>query len=503
MLRADVMLPADRKPAQRHPVILSIGPYFGRNELNSGLFSSGPVLRFNDLLTEGRVFERGYAYVQVDSRGYGGSGGCNDFGGHGEQMDTAAAVHWAASQSWSTGKVGMWGKSYDAWTQVMALAENPAPLKAAVIQAPLIEAYRALFLNGVHYGSGWYLTPSLYTEYDLAPVTASDAEPEEFLYPAAGTATNPDCYAENTVMTTQPDRSLPHWQERDIVSRAARSTVPVLWSHGFNDSNTKPDNFLPVFKHLSGPKRAWIGQWDHVRGNEVRFVGRDGFMTEAMEWFDRFLKGEQTPTRPGIRIQDGQGTWRTEATWPPADTRRTRFALAPGSYTEGVVNPPILGAPAHAWSITTKAPHDAHLAGVVRVRVEYEATVPLSNVIAELYDVAPGGNARLMSRGAMRLPDLSGAVTFRMYPQDWRIAKGHRLGLRLRSKGDWFYPTPTAGQVHVTGGHLKVPFLRTRRGIGPVGGPASAMTSVPETSVPKASITGDRATGAWPRALRD
>jgi alpha/beta superfamily hydrolase len=58
----------------------------------------------------------------VDSRGYGSSGGCYDLGGSGEQADAKAAVEWAASQSWSTGKVGMWGKSYDAWTQVMAMA---------------------------------------------------------------------------------------------------------------------------------------------------------------------------------------------------------------------------------------------------------------------------------------------------------------------------------------------------------------------------------------------
>ena len=33
------------------------------------------------------IFEMGYAVVQVDSRGYGSSGGCNDYGGFGEQMD--------------------------------------------------------------------------------------------------------------------------------------------------------------------------------------------------------------------------------------------------------------------------------------------------------------------------------------------------------------------------------------------------------------------------------
>ena len=34
----------------------------------------------------------------------------------------------------------------------------------------------------------------------------------------------------------------------------------MLWSHGFLDANTKPDNFLDVYSQLTGPKRAWFGQ---------------------------------------------------------------------------------------------------------------------------------------------------------------------------------------------------------------------------------------------------
>jgi uncharacterized protein len=50
------------------------------------------------------------------SRGFGGSGGCLDWVGPGEQADVKAAIQWSAKQPWSTGKVGMYGKSYDAVT---------------------------------------------------------------------------------------------------------------------------------------------------------------------------------------------------------------------------------------------------------------------------------------------------------------------------------------------------------------------------------------------------
>jgi hypothetical protein len=498
MLRADVLLPKDRRPHQRFPVVLAIGPYFGRNPLNGG--DTGPVMRFADFIVGGDIFERGYAWVQVDSRGYGGSDGCNDFGGPGEQSDVESAVNWAAAQPWSTGNVGMWGKSYDAWTQVMALAENPVGLKAAVIQSPLIETYRGMFLNGVHYDAGWYGTPSLYGGYDLAPTTATDSAPEAFLYPAKGTATNPHCYAQNVAFTTQPDHSLEYWRQRDIVRTAARSDVPVLWSHGFNDANTKPDNFLPVFSRLQGPKRAWIGQWDHVRGNEWKLVGRRGFLEEALEWFDRYLKGESVPTLPAIEVQNGEGWWRSEDAWPPADARRYALPLRSGSYMDDGMGS-ARSASRGTWTFTQRAPYDMHLAGTPRLSVYVAPVVPFANLVGLLYDVGPHGRARLISRGAFRVEGPA-KVTFGLYPQDWVLRAGHRFGVLLNGDDtSWFLPTPTRTEVKVLGGSLSLPFLQYRRAANLEGGPAAAMQGVPVPSIEPATIVARVLRAAFPPRL--
>ena len=335
MLHADVFLPKDREKNERHPVILSIGPYFGSGgSAPPTPTREGPVMRFQDLIDEGKIFKRGYAYIQVDSRGYGGSDGCYDLGGAGEQMDATSAVEWAAEQPWSNGRVGMWGKSYDAWTQVMALAHKPKGLEAAIVQSPLIEGYKGFFMNGVHYDAGWYATPGLYGDYDLTPPSANDSPPEEFIYPAKGTATNPDCYANNGTQAAIGDHSTDYWMERDIREAAGASTVPVLWSHGFLDANTKPDNFMDVWTALQGPKRGWFGQYDHVRGNEDKLVGRDGFMDEAMAWLDHYLKGMPLKRFPATEIQDSNGEWRKEAAWPPRDAKLHRFRLKPGEYTD-------------------------------------------------------------------------------------------------------------------------------------------------------------------------
>lgn len=502
MLHADVFLPKDRKKNERHPVILAIGPYFG-----SGGFlpptptRSGPVLRFNDLITEGKIFERNYAYVQVDSRGYGASDGCYDMGGAGEQSDAKAAVEWAAEQDWSNGKVGMWGKSYDAWTQVMALAHKPKGLEAAIIQAPIIDGYRTLYMNGIHYDYGWYATPALYAGYDLTPPSINDSPPEEFLYPVKGTATNPHCYATQLAMTKVPERDLPYWQERDIVKAAAKSHVPVIWSHGFLDANTKPDNFMDVYSKLRGPKRAWFGQYDHVRGNEDELVGRDGFMDEAMAWLDHYLKGLPLKEYPAVEIQDSEGRWRTEANWPPSDAKGFGLKVKPGTYTDERGNNAD-SASSGTWSLTQPAPYDLHFAGVPELKLKAETQLPRANLIALVYDVDAKGSARLITRGAYRI-DEAGKVDFELYPQDWRIRKGHRIGVFLSGSDEsWFSPIPTMTDVTVEDANLYLPFLRYERRSNLEGGPADAMRNVPTVDLDKALIADNTVKVDFPPRLK-
>jgi predicted acyl esterase len=494
MLHADVMLPADRKDGQKHPVILSIGPYFGSGSQGAPAYDpmeSGPSDRFNDLIEQGQIFEKGYALVYVDSRGFGSSGGCNDLGGPGEQMDTKAAVEWAAAQDWSNGKVGMWGKSYDAWTQVMALSQSPKGLAATVIQAPLIDGYRLAFENGVHWGAGWYITPGLYAAYDVIPPSTQDATPDEFAHSTVGTATNPDCYAMNLTQTANPDRTSAYWVERDIVAAAGASKVPSLWSFGFNDVNTKPTNIFDVYSKLKGPKRAWFGQWDHVRGNEDMLVGREGFMDEAMNWFDHYLKGLPLNKKlPKHEIQDGDGNWRTEASYPPADAVGRTMPLLEGSYDDERGNSarnPNNG----TLTVSQPAPHDVRLAGLTKMTVEATTSSPLGgNLVGLVYDVAPDGSARLITRGAYKLP-ASGTTTFEMWPADWLLPKGHRVAVQLSADDAMVYqPTYTGSRVTVTKGAVTLPLLTKLRTPNLEGEEANAQAGVAMPTIPDSELEG-------------
>ncbi|HEX8205102.1 MAG TPA: CocE/NonD family hydrolase [Solirubrobacteraceae bacterium] len=472
MLHADVIRP---KNAGKTPVILAIGPYFGHGGSQGAVdydpTREAPNERFKDLWDEGHIFERGYTMVQVDLRGFGASEGCNDFGGNGEQADVKAAVEWAASQDWSTGKVGMWGKSYDGWTQIMGLATKPKGLAAAVIQSPIIDGYRALYMNGVHYDAGWYATPGLYQNIDATPPTIFDT-PEYYQGTAKGT--DPACYSQNIAeQNTTSDKNTPFWQERDLVPRAQGTDVPTLWSHGFLDANTKPNNFLDVFAHQTGPRRAWFGQYTHVRPQDKRSddenmstTGRQGFIDEAMRWMDRYVKGvpaaeAKVEEDPAVEVEDGAlQRYRAEAFWPPLDGASHTLKLNGGEYVEQPGNDGRPGPGNGVWSISAPLPHDVHMAGVPRVTLDVETSGENVNLYGIVYDIDDRRRAMLVSRGAFRQSG-PGKVTFDLYPQDWTFREGHRLGFLVAQADDeWFNPPPSNAAVTIKGGTMTAPYLQ-------------------------------------------
>ena len=155
-LHADILRPAHLPSGAKTPVILSVGPYFNhsgqvgaagpvQDASYDPVGPAGPSDRFLDLIEGANLMERGYTFVMVDLRGFGGSSGCLDWTGPGEQADVVNAVEWAASQPWSTGKVGMYGKSYDGVTGLIGVNRRPPGLKAVVSQEPVYDLYRYLY----------------------------------------------------------------------------------------------------------------------------------------------------------------------------------------------------------------------------------------------------------------------------------------------------------------------------------------------------------------------
>ena len=474
LLHAEVWRPAG---TGRFPVVLLVSPYNNGTSVTVDDRQPGE-LHYPPFET---LLKRGYAIVQASLRGYNASGGCGDWGGTGEQADAKAAVEWAASRPWSTGRVGMYGISYDGWTQIMALATKPRGLAAVVAQAPLTDGYRAFWTNGAHYQGAWWLTPSVgYGTTDLKPPNAAHG-PEGLASALTGTAANPHCYAANAAFTAVGDRSIPYWQERDIVAKAAESTVPVLWSQGFRDSSVKADNFAVLYPRLRGPKRVWVGQFTHRAPSHPDLDAVAArYVTEAVEWLDAYVKQDpaalrRARARARAVAQEADGRWRTEDAWPPRDARATPLALRRGTYFEDPrddgMQPTDPGE--ILWSISRPLPYAVHLSGVPRVTLTARGTGP-AQVVVKVYDVDPAGSARMVTRGVHA--DVEGTVAFDLYPQDWRFRPGHRIAVAVQGSDPyWSWPRlhyppdtvtgrpATGGEVAVSDATLAAPFLTRAR----------------------------------------
>jgi predicted acyl esterase len=480
-LHADILRPKHLPKGTRTPVILSIGPYFNHAgqvgaagpiqgaDYDPVSAPEGPSDRFHDLIVGGKLMERGYTFVMVDLRGFGGSTGCLDWAGPGEQADVYAAVEWAGDPTrndFSNGNVGMYGKSYDGVTGLIGAALNPPGLKAVVSQEPVYDMSRYLYSNGVRYPNS-VGTPALYG------VIASTPGPllgkPDYSVASLNDLQRPGCPLLNVLDQQRENTQTEYWDRRNFIKWTKGSKVPVFLTQGFLENNTKPDGAFETYNGLAGPKRAWFGMWDHVRGNDVDadgrlLMGRAGWFDEVMRWYDHFLKDGPKPADPDVVVQTSDGSYRAEQAWPPADAVQRTSTLKPGTYTDDASNSGTgEGSGNGIWTISKPLAHDAHLAGVPKLRADVVTSLPRANFVANVYDIDPQNQATLISRGTRRV-DASGAFELELLGNDWKLPAGHRVGVLLSSSNsEWWLHLPTLQDVEVKSASIDLPFLTKAR----------------------------------------
>jgi putative CocE/NonD family hydrolase len=489
-LHADVLRPQGLPANARTPVILSIGPYFNHSGQTGpagpaegtsydpvGANGPEPSDRFADFVEGAKLMQRGYTYVMVDLRGFGGSSGCLDWAGPGEQADVKAAVQWASAQPWSTGSVGMYGKSYDAVTGVIGEAKEPTGLKAIVSQEPVYDLYRYLYTNGVRYENS-VATPALYDAIAATPGTATDSP--AYNGEAINDTARPGCPVLNYLdQAANSDHSSLYWKARDLIPATRGHAVPLFLTQGFLENNTKPDGAWDFFNGLGGPKRAWFGMWDHIRGNdqaEGDNAAPQPWFDEVMRFYDHYVKGVPLATAPTdkdppVEVETSDGSWRAEQAWPPADSTGYTSQLKTGAYTDTAMNSgsaegagPTDTLGKGVWTISPPLANDAHLAGVPGVSLDVTSPMAGANLSVDIYDIDASNSALLLSRTAYLLAQGRNTISPEMYGNDWLIPAGHRLGVLVTTANDeWWTPTPTEASVTLNRGSVKLPFLKYTR----------------------------------------
>jgi X-Pro dipeptidyl-peptidase len=219
---------------------------------------------------------RGYAVALMDLRGTRNSSGCEVYGDKQEALDAVAAIDWIVSQSWSNGKVGMIGGSYDGTLANGAAALyplasshpgnpnfNPDALAAVVPIRAIDRWYDYQFFNGVE-ANGQELDPELFTAELPAEDWPTNGDP------AMGPGSDPSyaqtlaqrksCPAFEQVATdegytapyqdTQDAATTNFWNNRDFLQYASTWKAATLFIHGLFDENVKTMNSGQLWQAL-------------------------------------------------------------------------------------------------------------------------------------------------------------------------------------------------------------------------------------------------------------
>lgn len=422
-LDAEVTLPGKGK---RFPVLVNMTPY-------------GPATYYTNLVTDG------YAYVNVDIRGTGGSEGALCIFCQREQRDVYEVVEWAARQEWSTGKIGMYGGSYQGITPLMGASEQPPHLKAIIPAVSLADAYRDIvWHNGIfnaNFVVQWFALQTALSMTGTSPTSDAAAR------------VNQRIVAESRLLPWDG----PFYRERSVNTKYDDIKVPVLhlggWFDGFSRGTL--DNFNGV---ASKYNRVIMQPCTH-KGCGAPFDPGTEYAEDAnppglsglalyKAWFDRFLKGKQNGIEDGppVLFYDlGSREWVSAQSWPPEGSRLKTFYLSGtgslGSPFDGSLTPrtarnndiedhyvydPTVGATElfAKWGTVAASPHyradqrpdearaltyttapmkrPLALAGPIELRFWGATTASDTDWIVKVTDVSPDGSSKLITSGYVR-----------------------------------------------------------------------------------------------------
>ena len=331
LVNVDIVRPKETSQGLKVPVIMDESPYYD----NAGRGNEGQTKTYDangnplqvPLYYDNYFVPRGYAFLAVDMVGTTRSEGCPTTGGIGDVLGGKAVIDWLngrakaftasgtpVSASWTTGHVGMIGKSYDGTLANAVAATGVQGLDTIVPISAISSWYDYTRKNGVLYSRQ-------YTEWLAGYVDT---------HPAAG------CAAVLQQMAAGEDDATGNynafWAERDYrhgtVGRVGNVHAAVFAVHGLNDLNVKPDNFSAWWAGLNVPKKAWLSERGHVDPFDFR---RSTWVETLHAWFDHWLYKLPGKVALNVDVETAPDVWTTQPTWPSPSAGVTLRPQADGS----------------------------------------------------------------------------------------------------------------------------------------------------------------------------
>jgi putative CocE/NonD family hydrolase len=279
-LRYSVLLP---KGEGKFPVLLRYSGY------DSGSIGGSAYLADDETFSvdlDKQLLEQGYAVMGVQARGTGCSQGTFDFLGPDYGKDGRAAVEFAASQSWSSGSVGMFGWSWAGMSQLMTASERPAGLKAIAPGMAMGDARSDSWAPGgvpaPEFVTGWHW----YLSQRWAAVKAS-AESEQdsrCLKQLAQNEVDVKKHALTYQIIRHPLRD--EWTaQRSIRDRTQQIQVPVLSMEAWQDEAVMARE--GYYHETLNPEQLWL-----VQSNGPHDLYESTHYRKKLQaFFDHFVKG--------------------------------------------------------------------------------------------------------------------------------------------------------------------------------------------------------------------
>lgn len=308
LLRGHVYLPDRSGPLA---TVLNLSPY------HDGTDGQAPSGEMTSLYRP--FLEAGYAVAFVSMRGTGRSDGCLQFGGKLDRSDAYDVVETLADQPWSNKSIGMYGLSYDGFSQYLAMAANPPSLKAVVPMSGVIDLWSLLTRRGAAYQVAGPIFAPAWTALTSIAVTDPDAVSRHAMCPQLA-----HDFAENLNLQFGADRT-PWFQERDLREDIRNSRIPAFVTNGMSMLRvplTEQEGHILQFEGLwdllnPGRTRFLLGQWPHAYPDYPSPV-RPDFDAMVLAFYDEHLRGAPRTLQHGVvEYQDDDETWRKANSWPP------------------------------------------------------------------------------------------------------------------------------------------------------------------------------------------
>jgi hypothetical protein len=293
------------------------------------------------------VAEHGYAYVRLDVRGSGRSGGTYGFFSRDEQRDLYEVIEWIGRQEWSNGRVGGLGQSYYAMSQWFMGIVNPPSLKCIAPYDGMTDFYRDATYHGGIYCDFFAWWCNLIRVSNLHRAASGPN----------GTFLAHDLAAEFITRQTFDD----WWRERTPHERIGEIKVPVLSIGHWGKMGLHLRGNVCGYEDLKAPKKLV------VTGARDVFEAHDYFdhVSFHRDWllpfYDRYLKDAENGYEklPNVRVfVRGPDAYRGAKDWPLAETKPLVLHLGKkqsrsvGSLNDGslAADPPARSGGSTAWT---------------------------------------------------------------------------------------------------------------------------------------------------------